>query len=61
MAKPEAAPVLAGLNDAAKAYGVPVVGGHTNIRTDRGQLSVAILGRAKQAADQLRRVARRQA
>jgi uncharacterized protein len=41
-----AAPVLAGLNDAAKAYGVPVVGGHTNIRTDRGQLSVAILGRA---------------
>jgi AIR synthase-related protein len=42
-----AAPVLAGLKDAAKAYGVPVVGGHTNIRTDRGQLSVAILGRAK--------------
>jgi AIR synthase-related protein len=41
-----AAPVLAGLKDAAKAYGVPVVGGHTNIRTDRGQLSVAILGRA---------------
>jgi selenophosphate synthetase-related protein len=38
--------VLAGLKDAAKAYGVPVVGGHTNIRTDRGQLSVAILGRA---------------
>jgi uncharacterized protein len=42
----DAAPVLAGLKDAAKAYGVPVVGGHTNIRTDRGQLSVAILGRA---------------
>jgi AIR synthase-related protein len=42
----EAAPVLAGLKDAAKAYGVPIVGGHTNIRTDRGQLSVAILGRA---------------
>jgi uncharacterized protein len=41
-----AAPVLAGLKDAAKAYAVPVVGGHTNIRTDRGQLSVAILGRA---------------
>jgi uncharacterized protein len=41
-----AAPVLAGLRDAAKAYAVPVVGGHTNIRTDRGQLSVAILGRA---------------
>ena len=42
-----AAPVLTGLKDAAKAYGVPVVGGHTNIRTDRSQLSVAILGRAK--------------
>ena len=42
----EATPVLAGLKDATKAYGVPVVGGHTNIRTDRGQLSVAILGRA---------------
>jgi hypothetical protein len=42
-----AAPVLAGLNDAAKAFAVPVVGGHTNVRTDRGQFSVAILGRAK--------------
>jgi AIR synthase-related protein len=41
-----AAPVLAGLKDAAKAFAVPVVGGHTNIRTVRGQLSVAILGRA---------------
>ena len=42
-----AAPVLAGLKEAAKAYAVPVAGGHTNVRTDRGQLSVAILGRAK--------------
>lgn len=41
-----AAPVLAGLRAAARAYGVPIVGGHTNVRTDRGQLSVAILGRA---------------
>ena len=32
-----AAPVLAGLKDASKAYGVPVVGGHTNVRTDRGR------------------------
>ncbi|MBP0582829.1 sll0787 family AIR synthase-like protein [Labrys sp. LIt4] len=39
-----AAPVLAGLRAAARAYGVPIVGGHTNVRTDRGQLSVAILG-----------------
>ena len=42
----EAAPVLDGLRAAAQAYGVPIVGGHTNARTDRGQLSVAILGRA---------------
>jgi uncharacterized protein len=41
-----AAPVLDGLRAAAEAYGVPIVGGHTNIRIDRGQLSVAIVGRA---------------
>lgn len=38
--------VLAGLAAGARAYGVPVVGGHSNARSDRGQLSVAILGRA---------------
>jgi selenophosphate synthetase-related protein len=43
----EAEPVLTGMREASRAFGVPVVGGHTNIRTDRGQLSVAILGRAK--------------
>jgi AIR synthase-related protein len=43
----DAAPVLAGMRAAAKAFGVPMVGGHTNTRTDRGQLSVAILGRAR--------------
>lgn len=42
----KAAPVLAGLRAASERFGVPLVGGHTNIRTDRGQLSVAILGRA---------------
>lgn len=42
-----AAPVLEGMRAAARTFGVPVVGGHTNIRTDRGQLSVAILGRAQ--------------
>jgi uncharacterized protein len=41
-----AAPMLAGLRAAAEAYAVPIVGGHTNARTDRGQLAVAILGRA---------------
>jgi len=39
--------VLAGLRAAAEAYRVPIVGGHTNTRTDRGQLAVAILGRAR--------------
>lgn len=40
-------PVLQGLADAARAYGVPVVGGHSNARCEREQFSVAILGRAK--------------
>jgi hypothetical protein len=42
-----ARPVLDGLAAAARTYGVPIVGGHTNRRNDREQLSVAILGRAK--------------
>lgn len=41
-----ATPILEGMRAAAATYGVPIVGGHTNIRTDRGQLSVAILGQA---------------
>jgi uncharacterized protein len=43
----EAAPVLKGLRAASDTFGVPIVGGHTNVRSDRGQFSVAILGRAK--------------
>lgn len=39
-------PILAGLSDAAALYGVPVVGGHTNTRSDTGNLAVAVLGRA---------------
>lgn len=39
--------MLDGLATAASVYGVPVVGGHTNTKSDRGQLSVAILGRAR--------------
>ena len=39
--------VMAGLRAASERYGVPIVGGHTNLKTDRAQLSVAILGRAK--------------
>lgn len=42
-----AAPVLEGMRAASARFGVPVVGGHTNLSTDRGQLSVAVLGRAK--------------
>jgi AIR synthase-related protein len=42
-----AAPILDGMRAAARTFGVPIVGGHTNIRTDRSQLSAAILGRAK--------------
>jgi uncharacterized protein len=41
-----ARPVLEGLRTAALIYGTPVVGGHTNARNDREQLSVAVLGRA---------------
>lgn len=39
--------ILAGMAHAARAYGVPIVGGHSNSRTDREQLAVAILGRAQ--------------
>ena len=43
----DAQPMLDGMREASEAFGVPIVGGHTNKRTDRGQLSVAILGRAE--------------
>jgi len=43
----QAKPILEGLATASQVYGVPVVGGHTNLRNDAPQLSVAILGRAK--------------
>lgn len=42
-----AAALLSGLRAASLKYGVPIVGGHTNTRSDRGQLAVAIVGRAK--------------
>jgi len=40
------AQVLQGLAAASQRYGVPIVGGHSNNRSERGQLAVAILGRA---------------
>ncbi|SDQ69078.1 hypothetical protein SAMN05443245_2370 [Paraburkholderia fungorum] len=39
--------VLAGMAAASIAYGVPIVGGHTNARSDAAQLAVSIVGRAK--------------
>lgn len=41
-----AQPLLEGLAAASSRYGVPIVGGHTNSQSDRGQLAVAIVGRA---------------
>src|SRR5262249_238483 len=41
-----ASPILNGLKAAARAFGVPVIGGHTNIRSSQSQFGVAILGRA---------------
>jgi uncharacterized protein len=40
-------PLLAGMSAAARAYRVPIVGGHTNGRSEYNALSVAILGRAE--------------
>jgi len=42
----QARPVLEGMAAASEIYRVPIVGGHSNLRNDRPQLSVAILGRA---------------
>ncbi len=44
---PHAEPILDGLRRASAAYGVPIVGGHTNHRDCSEQLSVAVLGRAR--------------
>ncbi|MDB5880012.1 MAG: synthase related protein [Variovorax sp.] len=41
-----AAEMLRGMADAASRYGVPIVGGHSNNRSERPQLAVSILGRA---------------
>lgn len=44
---PTAIPILEGLAAASRAYGVPVVGGHSNRRNGGEQLAVAIVGRAR--------------
>ncbi|WP_281278409.1 sll0787 family AIR synthase-like protein [Sulfitobacter sabulilitoris] len=38
--------ILRGMKDASEAYGIPIVGGHTNLRTAQPQLAAAIWGRA---------------
>lgn len=42
-----ASEMLRGLNDAARAYGVPLVGGHTNFSARELGLAASILGRAE--------------
>ena len=42
-----ATPVLEGMAFASRQLGVPIVGGHSNARSDRTQLAVAIIGRAQ--------------
>ena len=42
----QGAPVLDGLAEASRRYGIPIVGGHSNHRSARPQLAVAIIGRA---------------
>lgn len=43
----QAAPILQGMAAASSAYGVPIVGGHSNCQAARGQLAVSVLGRAR--------------
>ena len=42
-----AAALLDGLAEGSRRYGVPIVGGHSNCKSARGQLAVAIVGRAR--------------
>ncbi|MCS5969737.1 AIR synthase related protein [Klebsiella variicola subsp. variicola] len=53
-AQPHAAQILQGMAAASRAYQVPIVGGHTNLRSDRSQLAVAVLGETGQSAQQQR-------
>jgi len=44
---PSAEPLWSGMRDAAERFGVPVVGGHTNLHSPYPALAAAILGRAR--------------
>jgi AIR synthase-related protein len=43
----QARPLLEGLKAGAETYGVPVVGGHANLRAPTAQFGAAVLGRAR--------------
>lgn len=43
----QAEPIVQGMAAASAAYGVPIVGGHSNARAPRPQLAVAVLGKAR--------------
>lgn len=43
----QAEPILQGMAAASAAYGVPIVGGHSNQQAVKAQLAVAVLGRAQ--------------
>lgn len=43
----QAAELIAGMRAAARRYGVPLLGGHTNLRATQDQLAVAVLGHAQ--------------
>jgi AIR synthase-related protein len=43
----DAEPLLRGMADAAARFGVPVVGGHTNLHSPYPALAAAVLGRAR--------------
>jgi len=45
--EPQAAELIAGMQAAAQRYGVPLLGGHTNLRASQDQLAVAVLGHAQ--------------
>jgi uncharacterized protein len=47
LGREDAGAILEGMRAASERFGVPIVGGHTNLNTGRSQLSVAILGQAK--------------
>jgi uncharacterized protein len=44
---PAAEPLLLGMADAAARFGLPVVGGHTNLHSPYQALAAAVLGRAR--------------